>query len=349
MTHLPASEFRAVQTVHVVGTAQFRVINGVHHGDPIDETLTPCPGDVYALDALSDTHMLPLRQAATTRQTASYTVTSGSQTEAEGTTATLLWRLTFMTQIGVPLEAYVIACASTPQDAPRCYIYATTPIAPKTAYTLLKAEAAPDHLPSGQGAGMCFGRGTYITLANGEQKRVEDLTPGTRIMTRDNGEQTLKWASTRTVQAVGAFAPVVITKGTLGNTEDLLLGQHHRLLISDWRAEVMVGTKDVLIRAADLVDDDQIYIRTGGFIEYTQLVFDAHQIIYAQDMPTESLHITAELMSELPSEMAHDVLNAFPSLPGAMPKPSRIPLETHDAQNLLRQIGRLSPNAHQPA
>jgi len=99
MTHLPASEFRAVQTVHVVGTAQFRVINGVHHGEPIDETLT---------------------------------------------------------------------CASTPQDAPRCYIYATTPIAPKTAYTLLKAEAAPDHLPSGQGAGMCFGRGTYITLANGE-------------------------------------------------------------------------------------------------------------------------------------------------------------------------------------
>jgi len=141
----------------------------------------------------------------------------------------------------------------------------------------------------------------------------------------------------------------VITKGTLGNTEDLLLGQHHRLLISDWRAEVMVGTKDVLIRAADLVDDDQIYIRSGGFIEYTQLVFDAHQIIYAQDMPTESLHITAELMSELPSEMAHDVLNAFPSLPGAMPKPSRIPLETHDAQNLLRQIGRLSPHAHHPA
>jgi len=168
-------------------------------------------------------------------------------------------------------------------------------------------------------------------------------------MTRDNGVQTLKWAGTRMVRAVGAFAPVVITAGALGNTEDLLLSQQHRLMISDWRAEVMVGAKDVLIRAADLVNDDTIYIRTGGFIEYTQLVFDTHQVIYAERIPAESLHVTAELMSELPSDMAYDLLSAFPNLPGVMPAPSQMQLETHDAHNLLHQIGWFSTRSDQAA
>jgi hypothetical protein len=113
------------------------------------------------------------------------------------------------------------------------------------------------------------------------------------------------------------------------------------MMISDWRAEVMMGSKDVLIRAADLVNDDTIYIRAGGFVEYTQLIFDDHQIIYAEGIPTESLHMTAELLAELPADVARDVLRAFPDLPGTSPKPSRIPLKTADAVNLLRQTGRL--------
>jgi hypothetical protein len=104
---------------------------------------------------------------------------------------------------------------------------------------------------------------------------------------------------------------------------------------------VMTGSKDVLIEAIDLVNDRDIYLRTGGFVEYTQLVFDQHQIIYAEGVATESLHLSPKILSGLPDESAAEVLKRFPNLPVEDPKFSRTPLNHADAKNFLRQVGRL--------
>lgn len=343
MTHPPSSEVRATHALGVFHAEQFRVTNGVQHGDAIGGDPQPCLGDTYTLDARAQPCDLALRQTSVKSRTPVFTTLPGSTVEPAGTAATLSARLTFMTQVGVTLEAYVISCTVVTQDrpAPRYYLYATTPIEPAIAYTLIKIEAGPKELPCAQLSGLSFGRGTRVTLASGAQRRVEELTPGVRILTRDSGAQPIKWVGKRTVQAVGAFAPVMISQHALGNAEDLTLSQQHRIMISDWRAEVMMGSKDVLIRAADLVNDDTIYIRSGGFVEYTQLVFDDHQVIYAEGIPTESLNLTSDLLNNLPADIAHELLRAFPDLKAANPKPSRIPLETADAVNLLRQTGRL--------
>ena len=42
----------------------------------------------------------------------------------------------------------------------------------------------------------CFTPGTLIATAKGE-RRVEDLVEGDRVITRDNGIQTIRWAGSR--------------------------------------------------------------------------------------------------------------------------------------------------------
>lgn len=339
MTQLPASDFRATHAFSVFEAAQFRVSNGVNHGDPIGDIDSLCLGDIYALKSTAKVVQLNLQDKGTPTiaETPLFTVTPNSGIEVSGTPARIAARLTFMTQIGASVDALVIACDA---PAPRFYFYPLGPIEAGTGYTLIEAEENPRHVPLADLTGMSFGRGTRITMSDGSQRPVEDLQTGDRVLTRDNGMQTIRWIGKRTVQAVGEFAPVVITEGALGNAENITVSQKHRMLISDWRAEVMVGSKDVLIQAADLVNDDTIFIRKGGFVEYTQLVFDQHQILYAEGVPTESLHMSQQILASLPDDVAQDVLALFPDLPLAEPKFSRVPLDSDAATSLLKQTGR---------
>ncbi len=339
MTQMPISDFRATHAFSVFEANQFRVTNGVNHGDPIGDMDCLCLGDIYALRNTATIIELDLQDktAASIDARPLFSVTAKSGIEVAGTPAHIAARLTFMTQIGASVDALIIAC-----DAPahRFYFYPLGPIEAGTGYTLIEAEENPRHVPLADLTGMSFGRGTRITMSDGSQRPVEELNVGERVLTRDNGMQTIRWIGKRTVQAIGEFAPVVISQGVLGNAENITVSQQHRMLISDWRAEVMVGSKDVLIQAADLVNDDTIFIRKGGFVEYTQLVFDQHQILYAEGVPTESLHMSQQILAGLPEDVAGEVLALFPDLPVSEPKFSRVPLDSDAATSLLRQTGR---------
>lgn len=337
MTHISATEFRASHAFEVFEATQFRVTNGVNMGDILGGIPSLCLGDIYSMKRGAQPIALELQERSTQASGPVFSVTAASAIEKPGTAARIAARLTFMTQIGASVDALVFAC-----DAPiaRHYLYPLGPIEAGTDYSLIAIEDSPRTIPLADLTGMSFGRGTRITMSDGSQRPVEELTVGTRVLTRDNGMQPIRWIGKRTVQAVGAFAPVVITEGVLGNAESITISQQHRMLISDWRAEVMVGSKDVLIQAADLVNDDTIFIRTGGFVEYTQLVFDQHQILYAEGVPTESLHMSRQILSNLPDDVASEVLALFPDLPATEPKFSRIPLDSDVASNLLRQTGR---------
>lgn len=338
MTQYKPSDFLAHHQFAVFTAACFRVSSGVNHGDPVGAIDDVCLGDVYMLKRSAEVVTLDMKQSSHETQKPLFDVIEGSQIEAPGTKAFIVARLTFMTQIGANVDALVIAC-----DAPasRHYFYPLGPIEAGTEYTVIAAEENPTEIPLADLTGMSFGRGTRITMSDGSQRPVETLIPGERVLTRDHGMQEIRWIGKRTVQAVGDFAPVVISPGALGNVETLNVSQQHRMLISNWRAEVMTGSRDVLISAIDLVNDDTIYVRSGGFVEYTQLVFDQHQILYAEGVPTESLHMTRDILAGLPHDVASEILGLFPDLPNAEPKFSRLPLNHEDAANLLKQVGRL--------
>ncbi|RLJ60293.1 Hint domain-containing protein [Litoreibacter meonggei] len=335
--HLP-TDFVANHAFLVYPAAEFRVISGVNHGDPVAGVNDVCFGDGYSLKRRAQIYSMDLAECVGVSAHPVFSVSAGSQIEAPGTHTRISARLTFMTQIGASVDALIISCDS---PVSRDYLYPLGPIESGVEYTLIAAEDFPREIPLADLTGMSFGRGTRITMSDGSQCPVEQLKTGDRVLTRDNGMQDIRWVGNRTVQGAGDFAPVVISQGAMGNAEDITVSQQHRMLVSDWRAEVMVGSRDVLISAIDLVNDDTIFIRKGGFVEYTQLVFDQHQILYAEGVPTESLHMSKQILKNLPEDIATQVLQLFPDLPSSEPKFSRVPLESKDAANLLRQTGRL--------
>ncbi|MCY4337014.1 MAG: Hint domain-containing protein [Litoreibacter sp.] len=243
-------------------------------------------------------------------------------------------RLTLMTAIGAVVDALLI------ESETQRYFHPLGPVEPGTEYSLISVTPDPEDIPLAELTPMCFGRGTRITLSDGRQCPVEALTVGDRVLTRDNGMKRILWIGRRTVQAVGAFAPVVITPGVLGNAENVTLAQHHRILISDWRAEVMVGARDVLIQAKELVNGESVFVRSGGFTQYTQIVFDAHQVIYAEGVPTESLKISEQILASLPAELAAEIRRAVPSPQTTAGSRPRLPLDGAKAATLLRETGR---------
>ncbi len=160
---------------------------------------------------------------------------------------------------------------------------------------------------------VCFARGTMILTAEGEVP-VEELTPGTRVATLDNGIQPLRWIGSRRVKAHGKFAPVRIKAGTFGLTQDLRISQQHRLLLKTPMAELMFGESQVLAPAKGLVNDDTIRIETGGEIEYFHLMFDSHELIYSNGIPTESFHPAQVGIGSFAEETRREIFDLFPEL-----------------------------------
>ena len=159
----------------------------------------------------------------------------------------------------------------------------------------------------------CFTRGTRIETENGPVA-VEDLSVGDMIITVDRAAQPLRWIGSRTVPASGAMAPILIRKGVLGNTEDLLVSQQHRMLLSGWRAELYIGESETLVAAKHLVNDDTIRVQSGGEVEYFHIMFDQHELVYAAGIASESFNPGSCAMDVLTNDAREEILSLFPEL-----------------------------------
>lgn len=186
----------------------------------------------------------------------------------------------------------------------------------------------------------CFTRGTLIRTSKGDVS-VEDLQVGDLIETHDNGLQPLRWAGSQCVRAKGKRAPVMIKKGALGNDRDLRVSQQHRMLITDWRAELMFGEREVLIAAKHLTNGDMIFIeeRTDEVVEYFHLLFDDHQVLTANGCPSESFHPGIHSLRGLAEETKAEILELFPQLasdPTNFGSAARMTLKAFEARALTR-------------
>ncbi|MBV1896962.1 MAG: Hint domain-containing protein [Rhodobacteraceae bacterium] len=169
----------------------------------------------------------------------------------------------------------------------------------------------PISYSSGEQIVTCFTPGTLIATPDGE-RRVETLAPGDMVLTADHGAQTLRWIGRRTVWAVGSMAPYRIRAGTLDNQRDLLVSPMHRFLISSARAELLFGTSEVLVAAKFLADGTAVRACPGGCVTYLHLLFDQHEIIYAEGCATESFHLGASNGGE--RAVRKEIMAIFPEL-----------------------------------
>ncbi|WP_246020243.1 Hint domain-containing protein [Aliigemmobacter aestuarii] len=159
----------------------------------------------------------------------------------------------------------------------------------------------------------CFVAGTMIMTPSGEVA-VESLRPGDLVMTQDDGPQPLRWIGRRRVPAEGKFAPVRIRAGTFGDHRELLVSPLHRILIRDSLAEVLFGEPEVLVAAKDLVNDRSVRIVPGGEVDYVHLLFDRHQVVFSEGLPTESFLPGPQTTKSFEREVVDEICALFPEL-----------------------------------
>ncbi|GGH57252.1 hypothetical protein GCM10011341_26480 [Frigidibacter albus] len=285
-----------------------QVVAGANQGDGVAEPDLCEAGDIYRLHRSA--RPLRLMLCPQTGDGQAQTVAEGSDIGAPGDRVTLLSLLTLMAPDADKLEVLVIR-----HDASdRHFALPLSPVAPRTDYTLLTVSPPPPDVRLSDMVCVSFTRGTMIAMAGGAQKPVEQLVVGDRVLTRDNGPQAIRWLGHATLRASGSFAPVVISRGTLGNAGDLIVSQHHRIFLYQRGEQRVGGTAELLVQAKHLVDGESIWLREGGFVDYFSLVFDHHEIIYAEGIPCESLLVSEATLSLLPQAFSAEVRARFPGL-----------------------------------
>ncbi len=161
---------------------------------------------------------------------------------------------------------------------------------------------------------ICFTPGTRIATPMGARD-IASLRVGDLVVTRDHGLQPIRWIRSRTVPAVDKFAPIRIKPGVvIGQEQDLLVSPQHRMLFQGYRSELLFGESEVLVSAKHLVDGKMVTQDEGGDVTYIHMMFDEHEVVYAEGAATESFH-PGEVGLSAVSDPARDELFAlFPEL-----------------------------------
>lgn len=171
----------------------------------------------------------------------------------------------------------------------------------------------------------CFTGGTRIRTRNGD-KLVEDLKPGDQISLYDDVSETREFATLVRVfrrkltaaelEENPKLLPVRVTAGALGNglpRRDLLVSRQHRMLVSSKIVERMFGVYEVLTPAITLTELPGIFVdpQAAG-VEYYHLLFERHEVIYAEGAPTESLFTGPEVLKSISPDAREEILSIFP-------------------------------------
>jgi len=157
---------------------------------------------------------------------------------------------------------------------------------------------------------VCFTSGTAIRSPHGDIL-IDDLAVGDLVTTLDNGPQPIRWIGTTRLGAAVLAAnpslrPVLIHRGILGAARDLLVSPQHGMLI----------TPDHLARAKHLIHGTKgIRIAKGKtHVTYVHLMFESHQIIIAENIPSESFYPGPMALEMMDAQARKEVCTLIPEL-----------------------------------
>jgi hypothetical protein len=169
---------------------------------------------------------------------------------------------------------------------------------------------------------ICVARGTRVDTPRGPVK-VEKLRPGDLVQTLDGPARPVRWIGSRVVTADElasdpSLRPIRIQAGALGEgapRRDLVMSPQHRVLLDDWRAQLMFGEAQVLAPAKSLVNDGPIRVdHSLNEVEYFHIMFDDHEIIVTEGVATESFHPGQTAMQGLAEAVRNELIRLFPEL-----------------------------------
>lgn len=300
MAEAPQTDPLPLQSVPVLAGPMLDVVDGANMGDTLSIADDLVHDDVYMLAPSAGLQRLEISATAD----GGLCVGTRTQTGTPGAALHVDCCLTLMSPGGETTEALVLVEVDGTGHIAAISLLPLALLAPKTEYRLVGIDTDKPRSKLAQVACVSFSRGTHITLASGAQKPIEELRVGDKVLTRDDGPQEIRWIGSSTTRAVGEFAPIVITAGALHNAHDLVVSPDHRLFIYQRTDTLGAGRSELLVKARHLVDGETVYRQDGGFVDYFQLLFDRHQIIYAEGIAAESLLIDTRTEAALPRDVA---------------------------------------------
>ncbi|RYH03253.1 Hint domain-containing protein [Salipiger sp. IMCC34102] len=288
-----------VQNFSVWQAKHFVVAEGVADGEPLSFADELVLDDTYMLAPDARPHPMTLEMPA---DGGPFHVAQASQTGLPAAQIYLDCCITLMSTDGTTYEGIVLV-EVVGGGVEEIYLLPLADLHPKTPYRLVGIDRQLATTRFAEAASVSFTRGTHITMASGAQVRIEDVRIGDRVLTRNDGPQPVRWIGETTLRAVGEFAPVVVKAGTLHNQNDLVLSPDHRLFIYQRQDKLGAGRSEVLVKVRHLINGKTVYQRDGGFVDYFQLLFDQHQIIYAEGIAAESMLIDHRTRAALPKHL----------------------------------------------
>ena len=167
----------------------------------------------------------------------------------------------------------------------------------------------------------CFTPGTLIATPQGE-RRVEDLRPGDRVITRDNGIQVIRWAGRRDLSAAELalapnMQPILIRRGALGiglPERDMLVSPNHRILIANEKTQLFFEEREVLVAAKHLTGMEGIDRVEVDEVSYVHFMFDRHEVILSDGAWTESFQPGDLTLAGMDDDQRDEILDLFPEL-----------------------------------
>lgn len=295
------------QSLPVYRSNAFRVSTGANIGDGMSVCDDLVPADTYTLTPGATRERLSVHAHAN----GSFQIAANTETGEPGAALFLDCALILMSPDGQNTDALVLVEVDQAGDIADIYLLPLSPLIEKTNYSLVGIDRDGAQQKFAQVACVSFTRGTHITMASGAQVPIEELQVGDRVLTRDEGPQQVRWIGQTTVRATGEFAPIVVSAGTLNNSNDLIISPDHRLFVYQRTDQIGAGQSELLVKARHLVNGESVFVQSGGFVDYFQILFDRHHIIYAEGIAAESMLVDPRTRPALPPELL-EKLSAMP-------------------------------------
>ncbi|SFH34583.1 Hint domain-containing protein [Palleronia marisminoris] len=293
---IPPNPYR-ILPVH--GARDLIASDGANLGDPLGPAEDLVAGDVYQLSIGAVCSSLVLSPC----ENGSFHVAPSSEVGRAGAAITLDSCVTFMSPDGSVVEALLLSEFRPGGSICDIHIYPLAEMSPRSDYAIVAIDRDTAMTRFAETTCVSFTRGTHVTMANGSQRAIEHLNTGDRILTRDHGVQPIRWIGRRTVRALGALAPIRIRKGALNNSRDLIVSPNHRLFVYQRKDRLGAGRAEVLVKASHLLDGDAVTRTCGGFVDYYQMLFDRHEIIYAEGIAAETFLVDHTTRRALPLDV----------------------------------------------
>ncbi len=169
---------------------------------------------------------------------------------------------------------------------------------------------------------VCFVQGANILTPTGERP-IETLRPGDSLCCGDGQHRNIKWIGSRavdteTLRTQRQLRPIMLQPGAIEEnvpSRPLRLSPQHRVLLRDWRAELLFGENEVLVPAHSLTNDHSITPdHSLEAVEYYHILLEGHHTVFADGLECETLMPAELALTALDMAAREELFMIFPDL-----------------------------------